>query len=136
MKRIEYFELLAKIFTFKKILDEKGNEYVLLSMSELNEIKNIEDKTAFEALENHVHLVDNLKKEEFERLIPVAKILGQLLAHRLKYQFPNKHFYIYVSLRLKDSMIIRFHQKWENEEPYCDPKDFNGEIEKVFMYQI
>jgi hypothetical protein len=118
------------------MLDEKGNEYVLLSTSELKEIKNIEDKTAFEALENHVHLVNNLKKEEFERLIPVAKIFAKILAHLLKQQFPDKNFYTYVSLHLKDSMIIRFHQKWENEEPYYNPMDFSGEIEKVFMYQI
>ena len=136
MKRIEYFELIANLFVFKTIFDEKGNEYVLFSVSEYDSIQNIEDKTAFEALENHIHLLERIKKQEFESLIPVAKILGQTLANSLKTQFPNKKFYVYVSLRLNDSMIIRFHQKWENEEPYCNPADFVGEIEKVFGYEI
>ena len=31
MKRIEYFERLGQSFNFKTILDEKGNEYVVLA---------------------------------------------------------------------------------------------------------
>ena len=135
MKRTEYFKLIADLFAFKTISDEKGNEYVLLSASELDSIQSIEDKTAFEAVENHVHLLENIKKEEFESLIPVAKNLGQALTSHLKIQFPNKKFYIYVSLHLYDSMIVRFHQKWENEEPYCDPDDYVGDKEKVFRYE-
>ena len=135
MKRIDYFELFASLFTFKSIYDEKGNEYVLLSMSEYDSIQNIKDKVAFEALENHVHLLDRIKKVEFERLIPVAKTLGQALADRLKSQFPDKQFYIYVSLTLNDSMIIRFHQKWENEAPYYEPGDNDGEVERLFVYE-
>ena len=92
MKRIEYFKLIADLFVFKTISDEKGNEYVLLSTNEYNSIENIEDKTAFEAIENHVHLLDRIKKEEFESLIPIAKNLGQALTSNLKIQFPTKKF--------------------------------------------
>ncbi len=136
MKRTEYFKLIADLFAFKTISDEKGNEYVLFSMSQCDSIRNIEDKTAFEAIENHVHLLERIKKQEFENLISVAKILGQTLANSLKIQFPAKNFYVYVSLRLHDSMIIRFHQKWENEEPYYDLDTDIGNIEKVFRYEI
>ena len=66
MKRTEYFKLIADLFAFKTISDEKGNEYVLLSASELDSVQNIEDKTAFEAPENRIHLLDRVKKEEYE----------------------------------------------------------------------
>ena len=51
MKRTEYFKLIADLFAFKTISDEKGNERVLLSANEYNSIENIEDKTTFEAVE-------------------------------------------------------------------------------------
>ena len=63
MKRIEYFERLGQAFNFKTILDEKGNEYVVLASTPLDSVQRIEDKTAFEAVENHVHLLDHLKKQ-------------------------------------------------------------------------
>ena len=136
MKRIEYFERLGQSFNFKTILDEKGNEYVVLASTPLDSVQRIEDKTAFEAVENHVHLLDHLKKQEFEALIPIAKTLCQTLANTLSKQYPNKKFLVYSSLTLKDSFILRFHQKWENEEPYYNPSDFNTETEKMFVCEI
>lgn len=136
MKRIEYFKLLEQVFNFKTISDEKGNEYVLLASNPLDSIQRIKDKTAFEAVENHVHLLDHLKKQEFEALIPIAETLCKTLAHRLSKQYPNKKFLVYSSLTLKDSFILRFHQKWENEEPYYNPADFNAEAEKIFVCEI
>ena len=70
MKRIEYFELIANLFSFKAEKDEHGNEYVIFSQSDDRPIRNIKDKTEFEALENHVHLLENVKKDEFEQLTP------------------------------------------------------------------
>ena len=135
MKRIEYFELITNLFKFKTIIDEKGNEYVLFEHSFCEKIKNIQDKTEFEASENHVHLIDNINKDEFERLVPIAKSLGQALLNCLKCDFSDKEFVVYVSIHLKDSMTIRFHQKWENEEPYCWPEEFMSEKEKVFAFE-
>ena len=135
MKRIVYFELLEQLFTFKTISDEKGNEYVVSSSYESDSVKNIEDKTAFEAVESHVHLLDNVKKQEFERLIPVAKTMAQTLAYSLSHRFPDKKFYVYASVTLNDSFILRFHQKWDGEEPYFDPVDFNTEREKMFLFE-
>lgn len=135
LKRIEYFEIIAELFKFKTVLDEQGNEFVLLAQSNYDFVENIGDRTEFESLENHIHLLDNIKKKEFDKLIPVAKILGQTLLYSLKIQFPDKKFMVFVSLYLKDSMIIRFHQKWENEEPYYNPIDFNGQMEKVFAFE-
>jgi len=145
MKRIDYYEMISKLFEFKTIRDENGTEYVLFSYC-LDSMDipdktvcinsaNIPDKTAFEALENHTHLLDNLTKEEFERLIPVAQNLGKSLLNNLICNFPEKHFIVYVSIQVHDSMIIRFHQKWENEPPYYNPADFNSPTERVCAFE-
>ena len=36
---------------------------------------------------------------------------------------------------MRDSMIIRFHQKWKNEEPYYVPVDEDLETEKLFVFE-
>ena len=135
MKNIEYLELLIGLFKYKIVFDELGNEFVLFLRSKCNSVENIKDKTEFEALENHVHLLDSVNKYEFERLTFIAEELGQMLLNSLKYQYPNKGFIVFVSLSLNDSMIIRFHQKWKNEEPYYSPSGFKSEKEKVFAFE-
>jgi len=132
--RIDYYEMISKLFEFKIITDENGTEYVLFSYC-MNSITNITDKTAFEALENHTHLLYNLTKEEFDRLIPVAQNLGKSLLNNLICNFPERHFTVYVTIQVNDSMIIRFHQKWENEPPYYNPADFNSPTERVFAFE-
>ena len=97
-------------------------------------MKNISDKTEFEALENHVHLLDKITKKEFENSDEVSNLSGQVLLNCLRQKYPDKHFFVYVSVDLKDSMIIRFHQKWENEEPYYSSGDDFGKNTKLFMF--
>lgn len=135
MKRTKYFELISELFKFKTITDEYGNEFVLFAQSHLNSIENIIDKTEFEASENHIHLIRNLKKSEFFRLIPTAKILGKILLVALENQYPDKHFIVFVSIKIHDSFIIRFHQKWDNEEDFCNPDDFHFGDELVFSFE-
>ena len=135
MKRIEYFEALSKLFEFKTIADEQGNEFVVSKGSQLDSVKSIEDRTEFEAFENHIHLLNNIKNDEFETLKAVAQNLGPVLLNTLKTHYPGKHFYVYVSIHLHDSMTIRFHQKWDGEEPFCNPDEFTSPKEKVFCFQ-
>jgi hypothetical protein len=135
LKRIEYFALITGLFKFKTITDEQGNEIVLFAQSNYDFVENIKDRTEFEAYENHVHLIDNIRKNEFNKLVPIARDLGQTLLNCLKFQYPNKQFIVFVSLHLNDSMIIRFHQKWENEEPYCNPSEFTSSKELVFSFE-
>ncbi len=66
MKRIEYLARIAGLFRFKTVTDDEGNEFVLYADSPIDRVEHIRDRTAFEAVENHVHLIDNVKKEEFE----------------------------------------------------------------------
>lgn len=135
MKRVEYLEMIANLFEYKTISDDDKNEYVLFKSDPLDRVTNVSDRTEFEASQNHVHLIDNIKKEEFSTLIPIANRLGQSLLYHLKHHYPEKHFMVYVSIHLHDSLIIRFHQKWENEEPFCNVHEFTSSKEKVFLYE-
>jgi len=63
----------------RTITDEKGNEYVLYQNSILDNISKIDDKTAFEAIENHVHLLDHVKPSEFDSLVVIGTNFGKAL---------------------------------------------------------
>ena len=136
MRKIDVLKTVANLFDFKIITDEKGNEYVLYADSVINEIDfEIEDKTQFEALENHTHLIDNVKKSDFEELIGIGNLLGEALLNSLKSKYPNKEFCVFVTVDIGESMIIRFHQIWENESVYYDPDDFNSDKTSVLMFK-
>jgi hypothetical protein len=135
MKRLDYFSLIAGLFHFKNILDEKGNEYVFFTHRRNEPINNVYDRTEFEAQENHIHLLDRVKKEEFSKLFPIAEKLGNALLNALKFNYPSKNFIVFITIDLYDSFIIRFHQKWEGENPYYNPADFNSPNTSVFMFK-
>ncbi len=135
MRRLQYFKLITDLCSFKTIFDELNNEYVLFYNSHFNEVQSVADRTIFEATENHIHLLDNIKKDEFNELGDIAERLGQALLSLLMQQFPKKHFMVFVSFRCYDSLTIRFHQKWENEEPFCCPDDFSCSKERVLCFE-
>lgn len=114
---------------------QRGEELVFFKNAIIYDLDAVEDKTWFEAAENHIHLLDNVRKSEFDALIPVAQKLGRLLLGNLKFSYPDKRFMVFVSLKLNDSMVIRFHQIWENEYPYCNPEEYVNDNERVFMFE-
>ena len=116
MDRIEWLERLTEAYRFKEVASEDGYTYILRESYEQEKVGKIEDKTAFEAVENHVHLLDRVKLKEYKKL---EKIAPTLLAS-LKYQYPSRSFSAYVTITLHDSMILRFHQNWDGEPPYYD----------------
>lgn len=135
MKKTDLLVLLSGLFEYKIVQDKHQNEYVLFSSNPLDAVEKIEDRTAFEAVENHVHLIENVKAVEFDKLIKVAYNLGSALLNNLNSNFPDKHFMVFVSIKLHDSMIIRFHQKWNDEEPYFNANDFISSDEKVISFE-
>lgn len=135
MKKIELFKNLSEFFEYKIIKDEFQNEYVILQSNPLDVIDKIEDKTAFEATQNHIHLMDNIKKVDYNELILIAERLGKVVLNNLNSNFPNKHFIVFISIKLYDSLIIRFHQKWEKEVPYLNPSDFVNSGEKILSFE-
>jgi len=120
MKQIDVLRNISELFVFKTLSDEKGYNFVVFKSSPFNQIARVRDKTEFEAVENHVHLLDGVKKSEFHTLIDIGTRLGQAMLTCLKSSYPDKIFYVFASVTLGDSFIIRFHQNWEGEAPYFD----------------
>lgn len=136
MRKIELLRAFSEMFDFKTVTDENGNEYVIYANSVLSEIgSELKDKTQFEAVENHIHLIDNVKKYDFDELIEIGKVLGETQLSVLKSKYPDKEFCVFVTVDIGESMIIRFHQVWENEPVYYNPDDFNSEKTRVLMFR-
>lgn len=136
MSRVELLSNISSLFEYKTIFDFVGDEFVLLRSSTIESIDfPIDDKTAFEALENHVHIMDHIRKSEMTELVNASKILGMSILSHLKTNYPEKDFYVFVSIKQGDSLIIRFHQKWVHEKPYYDVCDFTDLNEIVLMFK-
>lgn len=134
MTKVELLKCLSEMFEFKTVSDKNGNEYVIYAHSGITEITSeIEDKTQFEAVENHIHLIDNVKKSDFEELVEIGKVFGEAQLNVLKAKYPDKEFCVFVTVDIGESMIIRFHQCWKNESVYYNPDDFNSEKTRVLM---
>ena len=134
--KIDLLKQISDIFNFKTVTDAKGNEYVLYADSGINKINfEVEDKTRFEALENHVHLSDNINNSNYNEAIEIGNILGETQLNALKTKYPDKEFCVFVTVDIGESMIIRFHQVWENEPVYYNPDDFNSGKTKVLMFR-
>ncbi len=125
---------ISDLFSFRIIKDEFDYEYVVFENSSIDEIHNVLDKTEFEALENHVHLCDHIKMKDMEQLTITGNRLGTALLYTLKAAYPQKEFVVYVSISIKDSMIIRFHQKWKDECYYYDSNQ-EGANEKILKFE-
>lgn len=134
--KLDLLKELSNIFSFKTVSDKDGNEYVLFTYSNINKIDfEIDDKIQFEAVENHVHLSDNIKNKDFDKAVEIGRILGETLLNALKEKYPDKEFCVFVTVDVGDSMIIRFHQVWENEPVYYNPDDFNSDKTKILMFR-
>lgn len=132
---VDLLKIITELFRFKLIKDKFGNEYVLNDNNPLKSIESINDKTAFEAVENHVHIIDKVNGNEFETICLVGQVLGKVLICYLEKLYPDKKFVVFVTVTVNDSFIIRFHQKWANEPYYYDTSyDYENDT-KVLMFE-
>lgn len=105
------------LFEYKSIFDRYGNEYIVFESNDLRKVDfDVDDKTAFEAFQNHIHVFGKLRNISRENVVSVYKKLGNLLIEKLSTCYPNKHFVVFITI--SDSVIIRFHQKWPGEPWY------------------
>lgn len=112
--------------------DIHGNTYVFLNEGrggKTNILPEIQDKTQLEAIENHIHLFDGpFRKKDYELIKELSLRLAQNMFDKLTDAFPEKKFMLYLTMN-NDSVIIRFHQRWDNEPPYYDLTDtYDAEI--------
>ncbi len=135
MRTIKLLHSIARLFDFKVVKDTDGNEYVVYKHSHMDSVGTPpEDKTAFEALENHEHISVRQKKSDFDNACFIAQKLGNAQLAALKQAFPDKNFIVFVSVH-KDEIIIRFHQKWANEPVYYDVNAKYEDCTKLFAFE-
>ena len=115
--------LFPKFYTAS---DSEDNEYVFLKTNDqmVKTVNKVSDKTQLEAFENHVHICGKVKKRDRQKAYTAAKLITNNLIEKLKMEFPNKKFYVYLDCNFREHIIIRFHQLWENELPYYNENDF------------
>ena len=115
--------LFPKFYTAR---DSEDNEYVFLKTNDqMTEFVNkVSDKTQLEAFENHVHVCGKVKKRDRQIAYTTAKLITNNLMDKLKMEFPDKKFYVYLDCDFKEHIIIRFHQLWENELLCYNVNDF------------
>jgi len=103
------------------ITDKNGNDFVVLSDDYGDFNYEIHDKTEFEAVNNHVHILNHISETELEEIKEIAMELCKGIQFTLQAKYPDKQFYVYATASKHDSFILRFHQQWENELPYYSP---------------
>ena len=115
----------VSLFNTTEKKDCSGTSFVLITNSIPDRILKemcIKDRTQFEAIENHVHLIEGLSRSEFLELYDLTLDICKVLVSILKYRYPDRCFYVYASASTNDDLVLRFHQKWDKEEPYMNPE--------------
>lgn len=122
-KRVEFICNLCDIFSTSIVEDSKGNEFVVPTGSVFvikQFIDNITDKTELEAGVSHIHVLDKITKREYKTICKCGKDLCNAVLGYLCNRHPGKRFYVYLTATVGDSIIVRFHQIWEGEEPFYE----------------
>ena len=129
-----FFELENIIFPkFYTVADSDNNEYVFLQNGEkIKTLSHVQDKTQLEAYENHFHIFGKIQQKYKKQALKAAELITENLIKQLTSQFPDKKFHVYLSCDIKDHVIIRFHQHWNDEHPYYDVNEFPEIKEFVF----
>ena len=117
------------------ITDVTGSELLCLCDDRRTTIPlSVKDKTAYEAVNNHEHLLDDLSDDEFAVLITDAPVLCRLVYSNIKMQYPQRKLAVYVTVSRYDSLAVRFHQVWAKESLYYNSEDFSSGDERVFSH--
>ena len=104
--------------------DPSGAEFVLLDTGDAPDSsplsRTVEDRTGYEALLNHVHLFSGpLPPEQLAEARETALAAARSLRDALARTFPAKRFAVFLTVNAEGG-ILRFHQLWPGEAPYCE----------------
>ena len=85
-----YHRLVPDIFAAFALTDAAGNELLCLCDDHRKTIPlSVEDKTAYEAGNNHEHLLEDILDEAFSELVADAPVLCRLIYCCLLYTSPS-----------------------------------------------
>lgn len=128
------FRTLSQLLHYHVLTDAAGNELLCLCDDHRKTIPlSVEDKTAYEAVNNHEHLLDDISDEAFSELVADAPVLCRLIYCNIKMKYPHRKLAVYVAVSRHDSLTVCFHQVWMGELPYYNPEDFSSRDERVFF---
>ena len=124
MKPDSLLKRILPLFDYQLIRGAYDTELVVLKENDIDEIDYyIDDRTAFEAFYNHVHVADDIDEAQVEALSQSLPRVGRILLKCLEHDFPDKQFIVFVDIHLHNSAVIRFHQLFDGEKPYYDVND-------------
>lgn len=86
------------------------------------------DKTGCESSINHIHMNDVIGFKAGKDFKKIIRLVGDIWACKLKNEFPNHRFRIY--LTYEDDFVIRFHQIHESEPYWLNESDWQEKISK------
>lgn len=133
-------DLLEKLISLLWIDYFETNEGLILINNPNGKVSidkiNGQDKTAIESLVNHIHLSDIFDVKLSTDFVLIAKKVGDIWATKLKRDFPNHKFRIY--LTCEDDIILRFHQVHDGEPNWLNEFDWKEEISsgKIFIWNF
>ena len=123
----------ASLLDTEIVTDKSGRDFVLLSGAYIDLDYDVQDKTEFEAVNNHVHILDKLSPTELDGLKEMAPALCRCIQYTLQAKYPGRQFYVYATASVHDSFILRFHQSWDDEPPYYSPGLSYGDDLFIFL---
>ena len=113
-------------YLWPELLDVGGSVFISSSLPRQGvNFGAFHDRTAAEALYNHVHVADLLgismsSVANRKRAESFAVALALSWAERLSSQFPRRRFRVYITT--DDEPIVRFHREWPGEVPWASAK--------------
>ena len=142
MSEVEFVNSMLPIIfpRFFTATDENMGELVILKTGKVFDRINLKEigfrsRTEYEGFENHFHLFDNIDREELPDAINIGEKISRHLLLDLYREYPNKEFIVYMNITHENSMIIRFHQIWENELLFYDTECQLQEETMLYEYR-
>lgn len=88
---IGLFRTFSQLLHYHVLTDAAGNELLCLCDDHRKAIPlSVEDKTAYEAGNNHEHLLDDISDEAFSELVADAPVLCRFIYCNIKMQYPQR----------------------------------------------
>jgi hypothetical protein len=137
-RRLKYLHLIENFIeiSWPEFIETSEGMVFIKNEYDVNYSKNTNykctDYTANESFINHIHVEDKIGIKLNKSFKEVIKTIGNMWAVKLKREFPNYKFRIYLSC--SDDYVLRFHKIHDNEPFWLNEIEWKDEIEKGNLY--
>lgn len=136
--RLTYLQLMERFvgISWPEFIETPEGMVFIKKEYDVNYSKNTDysctDYTASESFINHIHIEDKIGIKLNKCYKEIIKTIGNMWAAKLKGEFPNYKFRIY--LCCNDDYVLRFHKIHDNEPFWLNEIERKDEIEKGKLY--